>query len=178
MKDIGVTRNGRIPLNELASLPTPGSGSEETSGVTLRPPFVYLASIVLGVLLHRLWPIGGVPQNARLVIGIPLLIGSVGLFGWAIGALRRAGTGIRAYEPTTALVTTGPYCYSRNPIYLGFTLFQAGIGIALNNAWVLGLLIPTVALIVTQAIAREERYLERRIGAPYLRYKASVRRWL
>jgi len=156
----------------------PGPGSEETSGVTLRPPFVYLASILLGVLLQRLWPIGGVPQNARLVFGIPLLIGSVGMFGWAVGALRRAGTGIRSFEPTTALVTTGPYRDSRNPIYLASTLFQTAIGIVVNTAWVLGLLIPTVALIVTQVIAREERYLGRRVGAPYLQYKASVRRWI
>ena len=178
MKDIGARRKGRIPLDELASLPTPGPGSEETSGVTLRPPFVYLTSILLGVLLHRFWPIDVVPQSARFVVGIPLLVVSAGLFGWAVGALRRAGTGIRAYEPTTALVTTGPYRYSRNPIYLGFTLSQAGIGIVLNNAWVLGLLIPTVALIITQVIVREERYLERRIGAPYLQYRASVRRWI
>lgn len=155
----------------------PGPGSEETSGVTLRPPFVYLTSILLGVLLQRLWPIGVVSQIPRLVVGIPLLIGSVGMFGWAVGALRRAGTGIRAFEPTTALVTTGPYRYSRNPIYLAFTLFQAGIGMAVNNAWVLAMLVPTVALIITQVIAREERYLERRIGAPYLQYKAFVRRW-
>ncbi len=155
-----------------------GVPSTETSGVTLRPPFVYLTSILLGVLLHRFWPIGVVPQNMRFVVGIPLLVVSVGLFGWAVGALRRAGTGIRAYEPTTALVTTGPYHYSRNPVYLAFTLFQAGIGAAVNSAWVLGLLIPTVALIIVQVIALEERYLEQRIGAPYLRYKAAVRRWL
>lgn len=156
----------------------PGPGSEETSGVTLRPPFVYLASILLGVLLQRLWPIGVASQSARLALGISLLVVSAGLFGWALAALVRAGTGIRPHEPTTALVTTGPYRYSRNPIYLGFTLFQAGIGMTVNSAWVLGLLIPTVVLIITQVIAREERYLERRIGAPYLRYMASVRRWL
>jgi len=156
----------------------PSPGPEELSGVTLRPPFVYLTSILLGVVLQRLWPIGVASQNARLALGISLLVVSAGLFGWALAALVRAGTGIRPHEPTTALVTTGPYRYSRNPIYLAFTLFQAGIGVAVNSAWVLGLLIPTVALIIFQVIAREERYLERRIGAPYLRYQASVRRWI
>jgi hypothetical protein len=76
------------------------------------------------------------------------------------------------------------YCQRRavppqsNPIYLAFSLFQTGIALGVNDAWILITLLAAIAIISLVVIPREERYLEARFGAEYARYKASVRRWL
>jgi len=99
------------------------------------------------------------------------------LFVSSAGKFRAAGTAVPANKPTTAIVRTGPYRFSRNPIYLAFSLLQLGIAIWVNSLWLLATLAVALALIHV-VIAREERYLERKFGAEYLAYKASVRRWL
>jgi protein-S-isoprenylcysteine O-methyltransferase Ste14 len=81
-------------------------------------------------------------------------------------------------KPTPAISRDGPYRFTRNPMYVGGGLVQLGIGIALGNAWIVALLIPVVLLIHYGAILPEERYLERKFGDEYTRFKASVRRWL
>ena len=80
--------------------------------------------------------------------------------------------------PSPELIPGGPYRYTRNPMYVGMTLIQAGIGIALGNLWILLLLVPTLWILRRSVIEKEEAYLERKFGDSYLRYRASVRRWL
>jgi protein-S-isoprenylcysteine O-methyltransferase Ste14 len=81
-------------------------------------------------------------------------------------------------ESTTVTLRAGPYRFSRNPIYLAFSVFQLGTTIWVNSVWLLATLVGAVALIHYVVIPREEQYLERKFGAQYLDYKASVRRWL
>ena len=77
-----------------------------------------------------------------------------------------------------AVIATGPYRFSRNPIYLSFTLLQLGLGMWANSAWVVGMLIPTLVLMSYGVIAREEQYMAEKFGEEYLRYTAAVRRWM
>ena len=81
-------------------------------------------------------------------------------------------------KPTTAIVKSGPYRFSRNPIYLAFSLLVLGIACALNSLWLLGTLAAAVSVMSFVVIPREERYLESRFGAEYLDYKTKVGRWL
>ena len=76
-----------------------------------------------------------------------------------------------------SIITNGPYRFSRNPIYLSFTLLQLGLGMWANSAWLVGMLIPTLVLMSYGVIAREERYMARKFGDEYLQYKRAVRRW-
>jgi protein-S-isoprenylcysteine O-methyltransferase Ste14 len=92
--------------------------------------------------------------------------------------MARAGTSFRTERPTTAIVTAGPFRYSRNPIYVALTLLYLGIGMVLNALWVLLLIVPVIAVMQRGVIAREERYLERKFGDEYRRYQVRVRRWL
>ncbi len=103
---------------------------------------------------------------------------AIALFSFAVAKFRAAGTPVPASKPTTAIVRTGPYRFSRNPIYLAFSVLQVGIAIWVNSLWLLATLAGALALIHYVVIPREEQYLERRFGAEYLDYKASVRRWL
>ena len=91
---------------------------------------------------------------------------------------RKARTTFDPRKRACAVVTGGPFRFSRNPAHVSLTLVYIGIGFAIDNVWVLALLVPVVAVMHYGVILREERHLEERFGENYARYKASVRRWL
>jgi protein-S-isoprenylcysteine O-methyltransferase Ste14 len=103
---------------------------------------------------------------------------AIALFSYSVVKFQAAGTPVPARKPTTVIVRTGPYRFSRNPIYLAFSLFQLGIAMWVNSLWLLATLVGAVTLMHCVVIPREEQYLERRFGAEYLDYRRSVRRWL
>jgi protein-S-isoprenylcysteine O-methyltransferase Ste14 len=155
---------------------SPGAAGDTANRGFLRPPLVYGASIALGLVPHGAWPLELAP-GAGLVGAAAVLI-AVLLFVAAVRAMRRAGTPVPGDRPTTAIVRTGPYRFSRNPIYLAFSLLQLGIAAWINSLWLLVTLVPAVALMAFVVIPREERYLERRFPAEYPAYRTVVRRWL
>jgi protein-S-isoprenylcysteine O-methyltransferase Ste14 len=110
-------------------------------------------------------------------LGLIVILGAVTLFVSAVRTFRAAGTPIPGNRPTTTIVRTGPYRFTRNPIYLAFSLFQLGLSLWVNSLGLLLTLIPAVALMSLVVIPREERYLAARFSAEYLPYQASVRRW-
>lgn len=141
----------------------------------VRPPLVYASSIVAGALLTWLWPHSlGLP--AAVPIGSALVLASILLFFFSVRALRAAGTPVPGNQPTTSIVRTGPFRFSRNPIYLSFFVLQLGIALWIGSAWMVATLIPAAAL-VSLVVRREERYLESKFGPQYAGYRDSVRRW-
>jgi protein-S-isoprenylcysteine O-methyltransferase Ste14 len=142
-----------------------------------RPPTIYMIAIVVGLGLHFAWPIRFVPNSARLFGGFAIVFAAT-LFIWSTRTFRSAGTPVPGNQPTSTIVKVGPYRVSRNPIYFSFSLFQAGVALGVNDAWILITLLPAIAVISFVVIPREERYLESNFGDEYAMYKASVRRWL
>jgi protein-S-isoprenylcysteine O-methyltransferase Ste14 len=142
----------------------------------IRPPLVYFASLAAGLALHWAMPLPFVPR-ALAALGAMLMAAGIALFSYSVAKFRAADTPVPGDQPTTAIVRTGPYRFSRNPIYLAFSLFQLGIAIWVSSLWLLVTLAGAVAL-VSVVIRREERYLEEKFGAEYVDYKASVRRWV
>ena len=114
----------------------------------------------------------------RSVFGIVLMLFAVAVAGLINATFKRAGTAIEPWKPTSNIVTTGFYAWSRNPIYTGFCVFNIGLGISLNNLWVFLSFIPGAVLVYFIAIVREEAYLEEKFGEEYLAYKRQVRRWI
>jgi protein-S-isoprenylcysteine O-methyltransferase Ste14 len=156
-----------------------GTSVPEVANLGLvRPPFVYLGSMVLGMVLHLLWPVRLVPPSVSTPVGAMVTVLAIALFVSAVRTLHAAGTPIPGNRPTTTIVRMGPYRFSRNPIYLAFSLLQLGISLWVNSLALLIAVIPAVALMWLVVIPREERYLEARFPSEYLPYKASVRRWL
>lgn len=143
----------------------------------LRPPIVFLSAILLGMALNHGWPLPFVPSTLRLV-GAFATVSSVVLFVLSLREFRRAGTSVRGSKRTTTIVRTGPYRFSRNPIYLSFILLLLGLAVWLDDLWLLLTLVPAMVFIVVVVIPREERFLERNFHDHYSSYKASVRRWL
>lgn len=144
----------------------------------VRPPLVYAGSLVLGLALHYLWPVRLMSSAISTPLGAAITVLAIGLFVSAVRTFRAAGTPVPGNLPTTTIVGTGPYRFSRNPIYLAFSLLQVGVSVWVNSVVVLLMLIPAAALMQYVVIPREEQYLEARFQSQYLRYKASVRRWL
>jgi protein-S-isoprenylcysteine O-methyltransferase Ste14 len=143
-----------------------------------RPPLVYLGSIALGVILHIAWPMSLLPRGLSPLLGALVVLLAIGLFIYAVRTFRAAGTPVPGNQPTTTIVRTGPYRFSRNPIYLAFSLLQLGIALWVNSLWLVVTLLPALALMSFVVIPREERYLEARFPSEYPPYKTSVRRWL
>ena len=144
----------------------------------VRPPFVYLGSIGLGLLVHWLWPLRLLPPSLGVPLGVVVVLAAGALFLCAVRTFRKAGTPVPGNRPTAAIVRRGPYRFSRNPVYLAFTLFQIGLAAWVNSLALLLTLLPALALMTRVVIPREERYLESRFPAEYLPYKRAVRRWL
>jgi protein-S-isoprenylcysteine O-methyltransferase Ste14 len=150
----------------------------DTAGVVARPPLLFFGSLLAGLGLHWAWPLRLLPGGTHPGWGGVLVAGAIGLFVLSVRALRVAGTGIQTCQPTTSLVERGPYRVSRNPIYLAFAVLQVGVAVLVNSAWIVGTLIPALAVVRYGVIGREEAYLERNFGESYRRYRAAVRRWL
>jgi protein-S-isoprenylcysteine O-methyltransferase Ste14 len=149
----------------------------DNAGVIAPPPLLYAAFGLAGIGLNALFPLVLTPDWAQaagvLCIALSLVPGP-----WALVVMLRAGVNPEPSHSTSALVTHGPFRFTRNPIYLTFTLFFFGVALVTRNAWLLVMLIPLLALMHWGVIFREERYLARRFGLAYSAYRERVRRWL
>lgn len=160
------------------SVASPETSREAANPGLVRPPWVYLAFIVAGLALEYAWRFPFVALAIGVPLGVLLMVAAVVMFVGATRAFRAAGTPVPGGEPTTAIVRTGPYRFSRNPIYVAFSLLHLGIALAVNSMWLVATLIAALAVMARVVIPREERYLEKKFGAEYLDYRNSVRRWL
>lgn len=155
--------------------------SNDSAGVRILPPIVYLAGLVIGYIVWWFWPVPIVPGEwslaARVVGAIAFLIGAW-LIATAAVNFSRIGEDPNPMVTTNALTFDGPYRFSRNPMYLGMALILGGFALLGNALWPLLALIPVIWIIRTEVIAKEERYLEAKFGSEYRDFKARVRRWI
>ena len=96
---------------------------------------------------------------------------------WAVRTMSRAGVSPNVYKPTSAIVATGPYGLSRNPMYVSLTLVYMGIALIVNTVWPVVFLPLALIFMHYGVITREESYLERLFGDGYQQYRSRVRRW-
>lgn len=152
----------------------------DSAGVRFPPPFIYLGALLLGLAAERFVTLRSFGIDWRLTVatGALLFVAGAVVMLLAAGLFRRLGTRILPSRPTTLIATTGPYRWSRNPMYLGMALVYAGIAIGLDGPIAFALLPLVLIAIQTQVIAREERYLEAKFGDDYRQYKSKLRRWL
>jgi len=153
---------------------------QDNPGVIAPPPLIYAGGLVASLVLHLAFPIKVrlLPRRVSRRLGGSLIGIAVLLALSGFQLMRKSGTNVNPTMPTTALVVKGPFQFTRNPLYLSFTLLYSGIAMLMNALWAM-LILPFVLLVMRQGvIEREERYLERKFGEEYLRYKARVRRWL
>ncbi len=135
--------------------------------------------MLLGLGLHAFWPVefplaavfGGFAMI--LLFGLAVLIAALSFREFA-----RAKTSVRPDRGASALIRTGPFQYSRNPLYVAVVSLILGFGVWLNSLWIWLMVVPLVLVMNRAVILREEGYLEQKFGRDYVDYKKSVRRWL
>ncbi len=148
------------------------------AGALIPPPLIYIGALVLGLLLGLPFPAFFLSTWVGLPIGVLLAVLGTLVASSAFRALSRSGTPPDPSEPTSKIVQDGPFRFSRNPIYLAFTLIYLGFAFAFGSLWALLLFVLVLAVMDRVQIPREEKYLEKKFGEEYFRYKTKVRRWL
>ncbi len=152
--------------------------TSDSAGVITIPPIIYLIGLLVGLLIDSFYPIGFLPESVSVWFGVLLILVAIPIALFAVAALKRVETPIDVRKPTTAIVTDGIYRLSRNPMYVSLAVLYSGIACWVNSLWVLSLVVPVLIVVDQGVIRREERYLERKFGDEYLRYKSEVRRWI
>jgi protein-S-isoprenylcysteine O-methyltransferase Ste14 len=143
------------------------------------PPVLFVATLVLGWLAGRLYPLPwpGYNDPPARVIGYGLGVAGIALMVWGLITLSRAGTTVLPNKGADQLVTDGPFRFRRHPIYIADALILLGLAQVTLNIW-LAILAPVFAVAVFKlAIEPEERHLEERFGQAYLDYKERTRAW-
>ncbi len=144
------------------------------------PPVIYLSFLAAGIALHFLWtPLRFFPESwLGHAAGWPIFTLAALIAIWVVRTFSGAGEDIRIEKPTNALVSNGPFRFSRNPIYVGLTLAYLSISLILNTVWPLVFLPVALLLMHFGVIKREKSYLEGLFGQDYRQYRTRVRRWL
>jgi protein-S-isoprenylcysteine O-methyltransferase Ste14 len=153
------------------------STTADNAGVIARPPLLYAAAFVIVLALRWFWPLPILGHAIALSAGVSLLVLGIGIAIAGRRALQAAATNVDPMRPTTAIVTSGPYRFSRNPLYVAVTLLFLGLTLVFNTLWGLVVLVPLVITMHCGVVLREERYLERKFGDVYRQYRSKVRRY-
>ena len=145
----------------------------------IHPTRFLLGWLVASLLLTRFLPLPfPLADEVSELLGVVLLVPGAALLLWSQFTLSRAGTSADHDRETTALVTTGPFRLSRNPIYLALLAILTGMGLRYQSLWAILLAVFVAWALRRWTVVPEERYLTERFGADYRRYRESVRRWV
>ena len=150
----------------------------DTAQVIIHPPIAWGLAVIVGLALNRLVPLPflstALPVGwlGAMVFALALALGV-----WVVVTVTRAGSNIPTNRPTTTIVESGPYRFTRDPIYLGMFLGQIGLAIGFNCLRLLMMLVPFALVIRYGVVAREEAYLGRKFGDVCRGYCSRVRRW-
>jgi len=150
---------------------------QKGAAVKFPPPLIFVIFMLVGVALNKIIPLPLFFSKLNY-IGILFIIAGLYVVVSAAQAFKKVRTNIEPWKPTTEIVADGLFAYSRNPIYVAFCVITAGIGMLLNNFWILLSIVPAALGVYFIAIQKEERYLEEKFGQSYMDYKNKVRRWL
>lgn len=157
---------------------TVSDNARDTANVIAPPPLIFAIPLIAGLVANWLRPLPVSETGQLLWIGIPIVTLGFFLAAAAMFNFKRAKTAIVPYSPTTSIVSSGPFRFTRNPMYVSFILIYTGLSLAANTLWPFFLLPLAVVVLRRGVIDREEKYLERKFGSSYTDYKSRVRRWI
>src|SRR5471030_1759005 len=155
--------------------------ASDTAGVIAPPPLLALAAVLIGVALDWLLPAYVLTVllsfEARIGLGVLLIVGGLALGFSGRSSFVRVGTNLNPYKSSSTLVTSGIFAHVRNPMYVGMALVVAGIGIALASDWTLVMLVAAALTVHFGVVKREERYLTAKFGDAYRHYLDTAPRY-
>jgi protein-S-isoprenylcysteine O-methyltransferase Ste14 len=142
---------------------------------------VFGIPFLISLALHFIWPFSfppGILKQALILAGVILSIVGVGFLVLARREFSRHSQPTDPGQPTSQLIRSGVLEISRNPLYLGASIFLLGIALTFNLLWLVVMLLPSMVLCHYMLILPEEQYLAGKFGSEYETYFASVNRWL
>ena len=149
------------------------------TGISVPPPLIFVIGFLIGLAVEYVIPVAAPPLPVRVAVGLLGLVGFIYFDSRAMRGFGRAGTSVLPFgDRTTAIVTGGPYRFTRNPMYVGMTLLYVGAAAATGVMWAFAALPMVLIVIRYYVIAREEAYLTAKFGDPYREYQSRVRRWI
>ena len=150
----------------------------DNPGVLIFPPLLFVISLACGAIAYLVYPFRvGLGPWLRGSGGV-LVLAAIAFALWGQRTMRAAGTNIHPSLPATAVVSDGPFAFTRNPLYVSLLAMFAGIGVAAASLTFLAVLVPFALVLHFGVVHREERYLEAKFGDAYRDYKSRVRRWI
>jgi len=146
--------------------------------VIIFPPLLFGIAFLTAAVGTWMWPLPILAHPGRIWAGVAFLSFGIVLGVSSAMSLRKGGTNISPAQPTTAIITSGPFRFSRNPLYIAGSLDFIGLSVIFNSLWGLLTFVPLLILMHYGVILKEERYLEAKFGESYRRYCSTVRRYL
>ncbi|WP_299787226.1 isoprenylcysteine carboxylmethyltransferase family protein [uncultured Shewanella sp.] len=147
------------------------------AGVKIPPPLIYILFMLLAHVNELLLPIGITFAPVITYTGLALVITGLIVLLSLLLQFKRQKTAIEPWQPTSSIIKTGLYKYSRNPVYLALCTIPVGLGLYFSHIWLITSVIPSCVCVYYVAIRPEEAYLRRKFGDEYIRYQKQVRRW-
>jgi protein-S-isoprenylcysteine O-methyltransferase Ste14 len=150
----------------------------DTPNVIAPPPLIFLSGLLLGGFAARRYPFPILPNMFATISGLLLIIAGIGVIAAAWRQMNAAKTNVEPWKPTTAILDSGLYGISRNPIYVAMIFIYLGVTCLFNSIWFLPFLPIVILIIRFGVVLREEKYLENKFNGDYSDYKNRVRRWI
>lgn len=142
------------------------------------PPVFFLLALAAALIAHRYAPTAQLIKAPWTYLGLLFMAAGFTMAIVSAGAFVRAGTPVVPFRETTALVKTGFFRFTRNPMYLGMVLVLLGVNVLLGSLSPFVFLPLFIWIIQRRFIDHEEKLLEQKFGPDYIQYKKRVRRWL
>ncbi|MDG1438225.1 MAG: isoprenylcysteine carboxylmethyltransferase family protein [Emcibacteraceae bacterium] len=154
------------------------SEEQDNAGIAVHPPVFYIVAALIGVGIDYLFPLSfgsdAMLETAGIIIFLLGLI--IAVLSFKIFASNKQSPSVHA--SASKIYQSGVYAYSRNPIYLGITLWLVAAALYFDNVWLLIITVPLILFMNKAVIEKEEAYLTSKFGDDYLSYKKKVRRWI
>lgn len=147
--------------------------ADDNPRVFVPPPLIFAVLLGVGLFIDR----DAIGVGFQFIASA-LAMAGLGLIGTALGMFGRSKTRPEPWQPAAALVTSGVYRFTRNPMYLGMAALSLAVALFFGSLPAMLFTLLAAIIIDQTVITREEAYLERRFGTEYHRYRNQVRRWL
>jgi protein-S-isoprenylcysteine O-methyltransferase Ste14 len=142
------------------------------------PPIIYGGLAIAAILLDMVLPLPGWSSRLAALAGTVLFFTGLAIDVATLVFFVRRKANFLPHRAATELITTGPFRYSRNPIYVGNTLTLSGAGLVLQSTWLIVAAALSAVLVHHLAVLREERHLAAKFGASWQDYASRTPRWL
>ena len=154
---------------------------KDRPNIVMMPPLAALTALILCLILHFIykpWWLPGFPSTVGIIAGLALVAAGFAIAHAATNHFHEAGTNVDPTKPALVVVTTGPYRFTRNPMYVGLLLVHFGVGLAASLDWTLVITPLLWAFLNWGVVVREEAYMTEKFGDDYRELLGHTRRWI